>query len=374
MAAQAAYSTAKTAADAIADIRRQTGEATPRMVLYFASSNYDQDALAAGMRAAFADATVFGCSTSGELVSGAVLKGSVVCMALDAETVDDVCVQTVEVDSDESMRAAADAFAAHFGTPLDRLDVERHIGLVLSDGLSGAEERFMDRLGNLSNILFLGGSAGDDLKFKQTWVHRDGRAHPGTVLLAVVKPAKGFDFVKAQSFCSRGKTLVATEVDEATRRVMRFDGKPAAQAYIEASGAPPELLEAPLAEASAFFADHPLGLIIDGDPYVRAPQSFDGSDMNFWCNIKEGMELQLLESTNILADTRKAVDEVVARHGSVAAIVDFHCLFRALELERAGHSQQYGQIFSDIPMIGFATYGEQFIGHVNQTSTMLVLL
>ena len=374
MAAQVAYSTAKTAADAVADISRQTGAADARMVLYFASSDYDQDALAAGMRSAFAGGTVFGCTTGGELVSGAVLKGSIVCMVLDEATVADVCVQTVAVDSAESMHAAAEAFAAHFGAPLDQLDVERHIGLVLSDGLSGAEERFMDKLGDLSNILFLGGSAGDDLKFKRTWVHSEGKAHPATVLLAVVRPAKGFDFVKAQSFCSRGKTLTATQVDEASRRVMRFDGQPASRAYIEATGAPAGLLEAPLAEASAFFADHPLGLMIDGDPYVRSPQGFDGDDMTFWCNIKEGMELELLESTSILADTRQAVDEVVARHGSVAAIVDFHCLFRALELERAGHSQQYGQIFSDIPMIGFATYGEQFIGHVNQTSTMLVLL
>jgi hypothetical protein len=272
------------------------------------------------------------------------------------------------------MREALVAFEAHYGAPLAELDVERHIGLVFLDGLSGAEESFMDKLGDLTNMLFLGGSAGDDLKFKQTWVHRDGTAHPGTALIALLKPTKGFDFIKAQSFCSRGKTLTATQVDEASRRVICFNGRPATEAYIEASGAPPKIIEASSGEASAFFADHPLGLMIDGEPYVRSPQAFDGDDMKFWCNIKEGMELQLLESTDILADTRRAVEDVVARYGSVAAVIDFHCLFRAVELERNGQSQQYSEIFAQIPMVGFATYGEQFIGHVNQTSTMLVFL
>ena len=33
---------------------------------------------------------------------------------------------------------------------------------------------------------------------------------------------------------------------------------------------------------------------------------------------------------------------------------------------------EYGEIFKDVPTIGFSTYGEQFIGHMNQTSAMLV--
>lgn len=35
-------------------------------------------------------------------------------------------------------------------------------------------------------------------------------------------------------------------------------------------------------------------------------------------------------------------------------------------------TEAYGKIFSDIPTVGVSTYGEEFIGHTNQTATMLV--
>ena len=37
-----------------------------------------------------------------------------------------------------------------------------------------------------------------------------------------------------------------------------------------------------------------------------------------------------------------------------------------------GQAEAYGEVFAKTPMIGFSTYGEACIGHINQTSTMLV--
>ena len=56
--------------------------------------------------------------------------------------------------------------------------------------------------------------------------------------------------------------------------------------------------------------------------------------------------------------------------GSISALINFHCILRTLELEQKGLMAEYGKIFS-IPTIGFSTYGEEYIGHINQTSTML---
>ena len=44
-----------------------------------------------------------------------------------------------------------------------------------------------------------------------------------------------------------------------------------------------------------------------------------------------------------------------------------------MELERLGQLEDYGRIFAKNPTVGFCTYGEEYIGHVNQTSTLLVL-
>jgi hypothetical protein len=49
------------------------------------------------------------------------------------------------------------------------------------------------------------------------------------------------------------------------------------------------------------------------------------------------------------------------------------CILRTLQLRQEKRCEQYGEIFAGIPMAGFSTYGEAYLGHLNQTSTMLVL-
>ena len=120
------------------------------------------------------------------------------------------------------------------------------------------------------------------------------------------------------------------------------------------------------------FMSRPVGLMIDGEPFVRSPQQVQGDDMVFYCNVLEGMELSLLESTDIVKDTTAAVEAKKGELGKIEGIINFHCILRTLELEDKGQTQDYGKIFSDIPTIGFSTYGEEYIGHINQTSTMLV--
>ncbi len=93
--------------------------------------------------------------------------------------------------------------------------------------------------------------------------------------------------------------------------------------------------------------------------------------MLFYCNVLEGMELTLLGSTNIITDTRQAIDQKKRELGGISGIINFHCILRTLELEKEGLTEAYGKLFADIPTIGFSTYGEEYLGHLNQTSTMV---
>ena len=34
--------------------------------------------------------------------------------------------------------------------------------------------------------------------------------------------------------------------------------------------------------------------------------------------------------------------------------------------------EAYGELFSKTPTVGFSTYGEAYLGHINQTSTILI--
>jgi hypothetical protein len=84
------------------------------------------------------------------------------------------------------------------------------------------------------------------------------------------------------------------------------------------------------------------------------------------------MELSLLESTDIIKSTKKSLDDAKKELGNISGIVNFNCILRTLEMEQKGLCDAYGKLFADVPTVGFSTYGEEYIGHINQTATMIV--
>jgi hypothetical protein len=257
------------------------------------------------------------------------------------------------------------AFEKRFGGPARELDPHKHVGLIIIDGLSKLEERVMDRLGDLTNVRFVGGSAGDELQFKQTWVYAKGRAHPHAAVLALMKPERPFGIVKTQSFKQTGRHFAITKADEKERIVYELNNEPAAQVYAQAVGCSVE-------DAPKQFMRHPVGLVSGEDVYVRSPQQIQGGSIVFYCNVLQGMQVSLLEGTDIIADTRKALEAERAKLGGLSGVINFHCILRTLELRSKAQESNYGRLFSGVPTVGFSTYGEQLLGHVNQTSTMLV--
>lgn len=364
MPARTAYSTIDLPM-AVADLRAQCGERAPRVVLFFGSARYDANELGVLMREHFPGARLVGCSTAGEIAGANMLSGSVVAMFLDDDLVEDATVAVVpNLSAGVHVRDALRELESQFHAPLSSLDLERCVGIVVADGLSGAEEQLMDKLGDATDIAFVGGSAGDDLKFVRTHVLADGQAYSDAAVLLLLRLRHGFDVVKTQSFRPLGKTLVATKVDESRRLVMEFDHIPALDAYAKALGVAP-------AEVASRFFKHPLGLMAAGEPFVRSPQHAEGGSIVFYCRIQEGMELEVLDATDIVADTRAAVEARKAA-GAIAGMIDFQCILRTLQLRDEQRCGKYGEIFEGIPAIGFSTYGEAYLGHMNQTSTMLV--
>ena len=360
-----AFSDKKDVKGAVADLKAQLGERKSNFMLFFASSKYDSTALAQSVADTFSGTPHIGCTTAGELISGKMSQEAIVAMSFDEEVIKNVRINVVEQMSNpqQYLPPVLADFQNYFGQSLLDLPMDQYVGIVLTDGMSLSEEKMMDALGNESNITFIGGSAGDDLAFQKTFVFANGKAYSGAAVLAVLEPTVGYDIIKTQSFKVTDKTLIPTKVNEDVREVLEFNNVPAKKAYAEAVGVGVD-------DAGQYFMRHPVGLIADGDPYVRSPQQFRGDNMVFYCSVSEGMELSILEAGNIIDDTRKALEAQTDSH--TAGIINFHCILRTLELREKNLEEPYGKLFSDIPTIGFSTYGEQYIGHINQTSTMLV--
>jgi hypothetical protein len=359
-----AFSVKPDVQNAVADIKSQLKNFDPTLVVFFASSIFAPEEIAERMESSFPSAETFGCSTAGEIVTGKMLTKSLTAMAFNKQAVKDCKVEVIENLNKESYRAF-NAFQRHFGQTMKEMDPHKYVGIILIDGLCCKEELIMDKMGDLTNVAFIGGSAGDDLKFENTYVYANGKSFSHAAVMAILEPATEFSFIKTQSFCELPKKLVVTKADEYTREVYEFNGKPAAAAYAEALGVSVE-------DAKKRFMHNPIGLVFEGEPFVRSPQQIKGDGMVFYCSVKEGMELSLLESTDIIASTKQALDAAKAEMGTISGVINFNCILRTLELGQKGLCADYGKLFEDVPTVGFSTYGEQYIGHINQTATMLV--
>ncbi len=366
MSIEIAYSSELKTADAIAELRQKL-PADAAVVLFFGSASFDATELAEEMQLAFNQSVTIGCSTAGEIISGKMLQNSIVAMSFDKDFFNDFKIEVLtNICLDENaVQCAFNSFEKHFKIPLNSMSYKEYVGLILIDGLSGCEEKIMDKIGDLTNVVFVGGSAGDDLQFKKTNLSANGKVYSNAALLFLMKPQKSFNFVKTQSFVPTGKILTVTKANESERRIIEFNNEPATKVYAEMLGVEEK-------DLSNYLFFNPLGLMNDKEPFVRSPQKIENTDIIFFCSMLEGMELQLLSPTNIVDDTQNAVLQKLGEMGNISGIIDFHCILRTLELRQKNLTNQYGNIFWNIPTVGFSTYGECYLGHINQTSTMLI--
>lgn len=363
------YSTKSSEDDVVMDIESKLSDCSPRLLVFFASSYFNQQRLSCLLNDTFENCVVVGCSTAGEIVSGALLNNSVVAMAIDSNIISAVKVEVIDlINEEDSIENAFTSFENYFNESAYTMDTERYVGIVLTDGLNMKEEKVMDLIGNRTNVFFIGGSAGDDLKYTKTYVCANGKAYSDSAVLIMLKLNSNAEFnvIKTESFKIKDKTLTASKVNEEHREVIEFNNKPAVTAYAEALG----ITQAE--DVSQYFTTNPVGLLVgENDIFVRSPQQVKGTSIIFYCNILEGMEVRLLESTSIIEDTKKALEDNIKELGGIDGIINFDCVERIKELKKRNLEEQYGEIFKDIPTIGFSTYGEQFIGHLNQSATML---
>jgi hypothetical protein len=188
------------------------------------------------------------------------------------------------------------------------------------------------------------------------------------VVLLVAETGVPFRVVKTCSLHPSGRTLKITKADVPNRVVLEFDGRPAVEAYADAVGVRAEDVD------GSVFMSHPVGLMIDGSPWIRSPQTAvaDGG-LRFYAQILEGMEVEVMNPGDVVGETALAVSSAVRELGGRSGGgVMFNCILRRLEIDAKGLGTRFVASFGGVPMAGFHTYGETWLGHVNQTLTGVV--
>ena len=107
---------------------------------------------------------------------------------------------------------------------------------------------------------------------------------------------------------------------------------------------------------------YPLGLTVEDSPFIRSPQRVQDNNIIFYCAVKEGMVLELMEARDMIEDTEAAVKAADKELGGIQALIVFNCILRTLQLESEGKTESFGRILG-YPAVGFSTYGRAIWSH-----------
>ncbi|MDR1745434.1 MAG: FIST C-terminal domain-containing protein [Planctomycetota bacterium] len=367
------------ATEAVRAIRDEIGDFAPTLVVFFASTAYDPGTLAREMRDAFPGAATMGCTTAGEQIDTRLLDGSVVAMAFSKD-VFDYCENALVLGADEKRPAdaGADVFATaseamdSIGRGLNArwidLDYREYVGFMLSNQISDFSEGVLDRVGEMTNVMFVGGFAGDDYKLDGSQrVMYDGNSYAHAAVLALWKPKRGFSLLKTQAATLTGKTLLVTRADEKNRIVWEFDGEDATAAYARAIGKTAGTM------GDIDFAEYPIALDANGEPFLQAViKQVDGKGLQVFARTREGTRRSIASVGDVVETTRSALAAKRAETGDAAAILHINCVGRHAVLKDRGGLDGFGALFAGVPTVAMSSYGEIWVGVVAQTSTMIL--
>jgi hypothetical protein len=246
----------------------------------------------------------------------------------------------------------------------------RRFALSLIDGLANAEETVVSAIAwALDGIPIVGGSAGDDLRFRDAVVIHGGRIHRKAAVLVLVETDFSVEIFKSDNFEPTQTKFVVTASDGERREVHELNAEPAAREYAMAIGLDPEGLS-PMS-----FAAYPLAVKVGGEYFCRSIRRMneDGS-LSFFCAVDEGVVLTLAEPRDIVASTRAELARLDAQLGGVDLIIGFECVLRRLDAESRQVRHGITDLYRRYNVVGFETFGEQYRAmHLNQTFTGIAI-
>ena len=331
-------------------------------ILLFCSVRFDLDAIARGIAGAFPGIPVLGCTTAGELGVLGHSAGGLVAASFPASdfTLASATLTDAQARDGDAMRAAIADVKARMGV------FPQRFALLFVDGLSGMEELISQACqSEFGDIPVVGGSAGDDERYAETFVLHEGSFRRGETVIAAISTTRAARPFQTHPFFSSGDPLVITDADPRRRVILEINGHPASQEYARMLGLEPADL------GPAQFANAPLIARINGVDFARAIRSAnpDGS-LTLYCAIDRGLVLRVGRKADLFHNRKAIFTSLRDALGEVSFILGFECILNKREFLENLEMDDIDRLYREGHVFGFTTYGEQYRGlHMNQTFT-----
>lgn len=361
---RSAATTQKDPVAAVAELKALAHQPDAKLTLCFCSAAYDLDTLAVHLAREFSG-PILGCTTAGELGPNGLQQGGVTLVTLAGDL--EVSLHSIDLENPDQALQAIGAAALQLPVSPDGC---RSFGLLLVDGLSLKEEQLALAIYEaLPTVPFVGGSAGDDLRFESTHVLVDGQFRKHWAAFALVTCPTRVAPIKFQHFVPSEEALVVSAADAERRIILELNGEPAVELYARLTGVGVEAL------TPEHFSSHPIIVEMGGESYVRSiARVTDGGGLAMFCAIDEGVVVSIATATEPMATARRAFEQAREQIGEPALVIGCDCILRRLEFQGSGRVDEIAALHKQFNVVGFSTYGEQYNGvHVNQTFTGIAI-
>jgi hypothetical protein len=342
-------------------------------MILFCSSRYDLDRLADAIAQRSDCLTVIGCTSSGEIAPEGLAEGTITAIGFPASDFTMGVIRFDDLDHFDPAHAQQ-VVRALVAENVERARSAGHMlgraAIFLVDGLSHREEMLTVTVQDaLGDIPLIGGSSGDGLDFKETFVLHDGAFRRDAALVAVLCSSRRMHAFRSQHYTPGDVKMVVTGANPMSRIVTEINAEPAAAEYARLIGATEKDLSPEL------FALHPPMVRAGGEYYCRSIQTAnaDGS-LTFYCAIDEGIVLTLGEAHDVLAELGTLFDGLDRTVAGIDRVIGFDCVLNSVALTQQQIRHEVSALFAKQRVVGFNTYGEQFHAlHVNQTFSGLAI-
>ena len=296
------------------------------------------------------------CSTSGEFTSRGFSEAAITGFSCKSDIVD--VVELFQVPSKGYINLK-NAYKKVSGNP-------NAFALLLCDGLAQREELMLTSLFCIDdNFKIIGGSAGDSLEFKETYIYIGNRRVFSVALFFQMKQKTLL--IKENIYKPTGKILIVTGSNVQTRLVKSFNDVPAAIEFANQLGVKTE-------DLSNYFMDHPIGQRIGNELFIASPQVVNADNsITFYRRIRSAVRMELLQPENPFVSLINTKKELSFKPSFVFSI---HCVLRSLKFKSENLWSRYSLNLLELTknQCGFISYGEQYYKHhLNQTMVMLAV-
>lgn len=374
---------------AVAEVLEQIDQDRPSLVVYFVPASLDQARVQRAFAAKLGSTPFVGGSSLHMTVPFLTMRHNIgnegFCDGLCAFSISsskvvaevDIVKDIAQGNAAAEVTATLERLAARMGVALDGPDIHRYFLLILCDGPSGHADAILDALFMAApELQIIGGGTAGTFSLatglaRSGFVHTAAGCHFRGAALALVR--SDIPFV-TKMVTSYRPTDTQFEVTKAAGKVVsELNGKPAAKEYARALGVSAWKLGSSRVPNFRLFLRNPVGLVVDGQPYLRGISARSGNDLRVVVgDVAPGQLLRLMEPGDLVEETRKVISKTKSELGEVSGALLFSCAYRELEADITGSQGRLFEALKIGPMAGLLSYGEYFKGlAVEQTLTLI---